>query len=650
VEDRKILKLLWERAERALELMAKKYGKRLMAIAMNIIGIHQDAEEAVSDTYLAVWNAVPPKKPDPMAGYVYRTGRNISLDRVKYLTAEKRDSRYDLSIDELANSLPSAALEDTVEARELGRLINKFLSMQNEDDRALFLRRYWFGDEVKAIAKDLEIRSNTASVRLSRLRNQLRELLMKEGTWMNEKVAKALGYVEDGYVSRAAKRKRVRRRFTAAIAALLALVIFWETPSIPLFISAKAVSIAPESRTGERPGHGTEEFEQWYDARKYRSNILKDYVGPIRGFSQEASQYVLSGTDMVNRVWSPVNAYISLAMTAELTGGNTQADILEVLRAKNAASLRSGISAIWESLYEDNGKEICVLANSLWLDDEFDYHQQAMDDLAYHYYASVYQGDLGSDRTNRAITNWLNNQTGGLLKDRTDKVALDPAVSCLALASTIYFQSQWNDKFDSKKNTQDVFHTVEGDIECTYMNMDLYEMNYYWGEDFGAVQMWLENGSNMWFILPDEDKTVDDVLSSGEYGAMLARDPYFTEGNKKWMKVNLSVPKFDVSATADLKSALSEMGLEQLFQPYGNDFSPSIESELPIFLDEIHQDTRVTIDEEGVTAASYILLEFGAGAAAPPDEIIDFVMDRPFIFAVTKEQIPLFIGTVNNPI
>lgn len=181
MEDRMIIKLLWERAERALELMAKKFGKRLMAIAMNIIGVRQDAEESVNDTYLAVWNAVPPQKPDPLAGYVYRTGRNISLDRVKYLTAEKRDGRYDLSIDELASCLPGAALEETVEARELGRLINKFVSMLNEDDRALFLRRYWFGDEVREIAKDLEIRSNTASVRLSRLRGQLRELLIREG-------------------------------------------------------------------------------------------------------------------------------------------------------------------------------------------------------------------------------------------------------------------------------------------------------------------------------------------------------------------------------------------------------------------------------------------------------------------------------------
>ena len=181
MEDQKIVALLWQRAEIAIDALAKKFGGRLMSIAMNILGVRQDAEESVSDTYLAVWNAVPPKKPDPLAGFVYATGRNISLDRLKYNTAEKRDSRYDVSIDELANCIPGPALEDTVEARELGLAINRFLGTVNAENRALFLRRYWFGDPVQEIAKDFGLRENAAAVRLGRLRMQLRAYLIKEG-------------------------------------------------------------------------------------------------------------------------------------------------------------------------------------------------------------------------------------------------------------------------------------------------------------------------------------------------------------------------------------------------------------------------------------------------------------------------------------
>lgn len=466
---------------------------------------------------------------------------------------------------------------------------------------------------------------------------------------MNEKVARALSFVDEAYISDVARRRRKKSRYLAVIAALLALVLFWRTPSIPLAISAKAVSVASESRKMERPNVKSDEFDEWYDQRMARDEIVDQAVRPIAEFSKQCSQTVLSGTDSTNRLWSPINAYIALAMTAELTGDQTQQELLDVLGAADTATLRQNISAVWEQIYQDDGREVSVLANSLWLDEEVTYQQEIMDILSYYYYASVYQGDLGSAKTNRDIGKWLNNQTGGLLKNRTENVSLTPD-SMLALASTIYFQAQWSDQFDSGDNTRDVFHAVSGDVECTFMNAEEYEMNYYWAEDYGAVKLFLENGAYMWFILPDEDKTVDDVLSSGDYMDMITRDEDFQEEeNRKWMKVNLSVPKFDVSASMDLKAGLQSMGLIQIFEPYGNDFTPSIESDLPVYLDSINQDTRVTIDEEGVTAASYILLEFGAGAAMPPDEIIDFVLDRPFVFAITMDDVPLFVGTVNMP-
>ena len=465
---------------------------------------------------------------------------------------------------------------------------------------------------------------------------------------MNEKVAQALSYIDGKYISEAARRKKRKHRFLVAVAAMLALVMFFNVPSIPLAITAKAVSIASDSRKTDRPDRNSDQYDAWREARDQREALLKETVDPMFDFAELASREVLSGVDATNRVWSPINAYIALAMTAELTGGETQQEVLDVLGVSDLRDLRLRMSAVWESIYEDNGKEISVLANSLWLDKDVDYEQEVMDSLAYYYYASVYQGDLGSDRTNRDIANWLNNQTGGFLKDRTGKVDLIPN-SMLALVSTIYFQSQWKDQFDRNDNTQEMFHAVSGDLECTFMNADLRQMNYYWAENYGAVQLFLENGSYMWFILPDEDKTVDDVLSGGDYMNMITQNGEFPDENHKWMKVNLSVPQFDVSASTDLKAALQNMGLTKIFEPLGNDFSPSIDSEIPVYLDSINQDTRVVIDEEGVTAASYILLEFGAGAAMPPDEIIDFVLDRPFVYAITSDQIPLFVGTVNMP-
>ena len=466
---------------------------------------------------------------------------------------------------------------------------------------------------------------------------------------MNEKLVQALGYVDGTYVAQAARRKKAGRRILIpAVAAVLALVMLFNVPSIPLVITAKAVSIASEPRKMDRPNIHSDKFDTWREQRSRREEQANAAKAPVFDFAEAASREVLAGVDSTNRIWSPINAYIALAMTAELTGGDTQNEVLNVLGVSDLQDLRQGISAIWETIYNDNGKEISVLANSLWLDQGISYEQEVMDILAYHYYASVYQGDLGSSRTNKDIANWLNNQTGGFLKDRTGTANLDPN-SMLVMASTIYFQSQWTDQFNKGKNTEDVFHTVDGDVVCTFMNAELYEMNYYWAEDYGAVQLFLENDSMMWFILPDADKTVDDVLAGGDYMDMITQNGEFPHENHKWMKVNLSVPKFDVSASTDLKQGLENMGLTKIFKPVGNDFTPSIDSEIPVYLDSINQDTRVAIDEKGVTAASYIELNFGAGAAEPPEEIIDFVLDRPFVFAICSDQIPLFVGTVNVP-
>ena len=176
------------------------------------------------------------------------------------------------------------------------------------------------------------------------------------------------------------------------------------------------------------------------------------------------------------------------------------------------------------------------------------------------------------------------------------------------------------------------------------MNKSLAQMTYYWGDTFGAVSLSLKNGSRMWFILPDEGRTTADVLSDGQYMQMLQQQNW---ENDKYMMVNLSVPKFDVSSTMDLKDGLQQLGVTDVFTLGAADFS-EITGDVPLFLSAASQSVRVQIDEEGVKAAAYIELP-ACGSAAPPDEIIDFVLDRPFLFAITKGSLPLFVGTVNRP-
>lgn len=181
MQDGDIISLLWSRAEDAIAALAARFGRRLYQTARNILGQERDAEECVNDTYLALWNAIPPRRPDPLAPYVYRTGRNIALNRLRADTAQKRDSGYDVSLDELAECVPGCSMEDELDIKLLGQAIDRFLDTQNSRTRRLFLRRYWFGDSVKDIAAAMGMQPNAVSVRLNRTRQELRAYLMKEG-------------------------------------------------------------------------------------------------------------------------------------------------------------------------------------------------------------------------------------------------------------------------------------------------------------------------------------------------------------------------------------------------------------------------------------------------------------------------------------
>ncbi len=175
MDDEAILQLLWSRSSRAIDALIRQFGSRLMRTARNFLG-NEDAEECVNDTYLAIWNAIPPKRPQPLTPYVLRVGRNIALNRLRSLSVQKR-SGYTQSLDELSAYI--CAPSQT--GRELGQEITAYLGTLSRDNRVIFVRRYWFGDSVKDIAAELSMRDNAVSVRLNRIREGLRSYLNKEG-------------------------------------------------------------------------------------------------------------------------------------------------------------------------------------------------------------------------------------------------------------------------------------------------------------------------------------------------------------------------------------------------------------------------------------------------------------------------------------
>ena len=182
LDDSKIISLFFERSEQAIEELDRKHGPAVKKTAANILNDRLDVEECVNDTYLRTWNNIPPHVPDSLVGYVCRIARNLAVSRLRHETAVKRNADFDLVLDELAEVVPSGNdVEAEVLAKELAAAVDRFLSELPYDDRFIFVRRYWYADSVKDIARAMHSRENRVSVRLFRLREKLRKTLVKEG-------------------------------------------------------------------------------------------------------------------------------------------------------------------------------------------------------------------------------------------------------------------------------------------------------------------------------------------------------------------------------------------------------------------------------------------------------------------------------------
>jgi RNA polymerase sigma-70 factor (ECF subfamily) len=179
--DEEIISLYFDRSEEALAATQRKYDGYCRAIVGRILGSARDAEEIISDTWLKAWLSIPPNRPRDLKLYLAKIGRNLALKRLRYDTAQRRCPDYELSLEELEGCIGSANLQDEIDARMLGRAIDRFLDTIPANARILFLRRYWFGDSVKDIAKDQGMTQNAVSVSLSRSREKLRAYLLKEG-------------------------------------------------------------------------------------------------------------------------------------------------------------------------------------------------------------------------------------------------------------------------------------------------------------------------------------------------------------------------------------------------------------------------------------------------------------------------------------
>ena len=179
MDDKQLIALLWQRSEQALYLLERKYGRLAAVIARNFLPDPRDHEECISDALLAVWNHIPPERPDSLQAYFCRIVKNQAMKRLRYHAAEKRDAVL-LPLEELT-SCGRDLTEEAVDAAALGQAIRAYLAGVPEEQRRVFILRYWYHASIEEIAGSLGWRESRVKSLLFRMRNRLQEYLKKEG-------------------------------------------------------------------------------------------------------------------------------------------------------------------------------------------------------------------------------------------------------------------------------------------------------------------------------------------------------------------------------------------------------------------------------------------------------------------------------------
>lgn len=384
-----------------------------------------------------------------------------------------------------------------------------------------------------------------------------------------------------------------------------------------------------------------------YNAGVCERRKLAKNINEYSNFYKTSAREILGSADGENMVYSPLALYEALSMLAEITDGSTRDEVLEVLDSPDIETQRDRAQTLFVSNYSEATGSMVLPAASLWINVDYPYNKEAVDSLAFNYFADSYLFDGYDESSTARIQNWINEKTRGLLKEAVEGVELTPD-SILNICTTLYFNGRWSDWFYKDYTEEMTFHSPSGDITTDFMYKQE-SGSLFLGSNFTAVINSFENdGGLMYFILPNEGETVDDVLSSDEYlDFVFIRNPR-QDFDYYDAIVHQRIPKFDISSDVSLNQALKNLGIEKVFTGNG-DFSNLISEKYPVSVDKVQHAARIKIDEEGCEAAAYVDLGL-VGEAPPPPEEVYFTADRPFIIVIkTDTNQPLFMGVVNNP-
>lgn len=367
-------------------------------------------------------------------------------------------------------------------------------------------------------------------------------------------------------------------------------------------------------------------------------------------FAYKSTAEVLSAEQYEgqNRCYSPISAYYALAMLTQASDANTRDELLELL-GYEGNTLSEDMNTLTTNLLSaanEDGERTTDIRNSIWLSDRYEFKEDYCADMGKNFDALIAAVDFTLPEAEQSVAAWIAEGTHGLLEPSPESFDFD--IDTLAvLVNTIFYEGAWIDRLSDAY--EDAF-TLSDNSEVTAQFMKGYYERGYVYDDFVATNIPLKDGTKFTVILPDEGVDINDVLQSEELYECAT-----TYDKSENYDVFLTIPQFDISTKFDLKKTFKSLGVEAPFDPDVADFSPlttdPYERGESIYVSEIVQEARFSIDEEGCTGAAYTMIMMDTATAAPsdPPPRLDIDCDRPFIFCLSRGNSVLFIGAIENP-
>lgn len=356
-----------------------------------------------------------------------------------------------------------------------------------------------------------------------------------------------------------------------------------------------------------------------------------------------------------NPVVSPLSAYFALSLVAEGADGDTKTQFDALL---GNSMRRTRIGQLMLSLQDVSGSTKLSIADSVWLDDDFEANASWLSKMVNSYQAEVYRAGLSTDAARVSMNNWISNRTNGMIPSLFNKNLSEE--SRLVLMNTIYLKAKWQKTFQEGATYPREFTNENGEtIKTDFLNRYESNYNYFETEEADGVILPYDDGNLcMIAIRPQNGQTARQLAQSLTAETVTS---YLTDAESTYM--NLHLPKFTIGYSLQMNDVLKKLGLTDAFDGEKADLSAlgtgTKETDGNLFISDVLQKVKVVVDEEGTEAAAVTaVISETTSALIDENQPLEVDFNEPFVYAIVasktpfgeknKEHVPLFLGVVTD--